>query len=84
MNTARQRCLLRSALCLVLAPAAAGAQARVAGDIGRVFGQPDTRERFAALGIDPCLLSQDEFTALVRADVERIGRLIRDAGIKAE
>lgn len=58
--------------------------ARVAGDISRVVRQPDTRERFAALGIDPYLLSQDEFTALVRADVDRIGRLIREAGIKAE
>jgi tripartite-type tricarboxylate transporter receptor subunit TctC len=57
---------------------------RIAADIGRVVQAPEARERFAALGIDPYLLPSREFAALVRADVDRIGRLVREAGIKSE
>ena len=51
-----------------------------AGLIERLDGD----ERFAALGLDPYVLSPKEFAALVRADVDRIGRLVRETGIKAD
>ncbi len=57
---------------------------RVASEIGRIVQLPDTRERFATLGLDPYVLTPKQFAAMVRADVERIGRLVREAGIKPE
>ncbi|MBC7780905.1 MAG: tripartite tricarboxylate transporter substrate binding protein [Proteobacteria bacterium] len=57
---------------------------RVAADIGRVVQQADAKERFATLGLDPYVMSPKAFSALVRADVERIGKLVRETGIKAE
>ncbi|MFN0162187.1 MAG: Bug family tripartite tricarboxylate transporter substrate binding protein [Burkholderiales bacterium] len=45
---------------------------------------PDLRERFAAVGADPYALSAREFGAMVRQDVESLGRVIEAAGIKPE
>jgi len=50
----------------------------------RTVASPDVRERFAAVGADPYTVSPREFSELVRADVERLGRMMAAAGIKAE
>lgn len=57
---------------------------RLAGEIAKVVNAPATRERYASLGLDPLLSSPAEFAERVRSDVERIGRLVREARIKAE
>jgi tripartite-type tricarboxylate transporter receptor subunit TctC len=45
---------------------------------------PDTRERFAALGGEPASSTPDQAAEFLRAEHVRWGRVIRDAGIKAE
>jgi len=50
----------------------------------RTVASPEVRERFAAVGADPYTVSPREFSELVRADVERLGRMMAAAGIKAE
>lgn len=57
---------------------------RVAADIAKVVTGGEAKERFGVLGLDPYVLSPAAFEALVRADVERIGQLVRATGIRAD
>jgi len=50
----------------------------------RAVAAPDVRERFTAVGADAYSVSPREFADLVRADVERLGKMMADAGIKGE
>jgi tripartite-type tricarboxylate transporter receptor subunit TctC len=51
---------------------------------GRAVASPDVKERFTAVGADSYSISPKEFADLVRADVERLGKMMADAGIKGE
>ena len=57
---------------------------RLRGETERAVADPRIQERFAALGIDPWYKSPAEFTAAIRTEIVRIGKLVREAGIKAE
>lgn len=57
---------------------------RMAADIAKVVTGGEAKERFGVLGLDPYVLSPAAFAALVRADVERIGQLVRATGIRAD
>jgi tripartite-type tricarboxylate transporter receptor subunit TctC len=50
----------------------------------RAVAAPDVRERFTAVGADAFANSPREFTELVRADVERLGKMMAAGGIKPE
>jgi tripartite-type tricarboxylate transporter receptor subunit TctC len=50
----------------------------------RAVASSDVRERFTAVGADAFAASPREFAELVRADVERLGKMMAAAGIKAE
>jgi len=45
---------------------------------------PDMRARWAELGFQVAANSPEEFTAILYADLERIGRIVKGAGIKPE
>jgi tripartite-type tricarboxylate transporter receptor subunit TctC len=45
---------------------------------------PDTRERLAGGGFEPVASTPAAFAALIRNDMTRWSKLIRDAGIKPE
>jgi len=45
---------------------------------------PDTRKRLDAQFVDPLILTQAEFAALVKADAIKWERIVREAGIKLE
>src|SRR4051812_12689150 len=45
---------------------------------------PDVRKRLVALGGEPGALTSEQFGAMNRADFERFGKLVREAGIKIE
>jgi tripartite-type tricarboxylate transporter receptor subunit TctC len=57
---------------------------RLHAAIVKALAAPDVRERLDALGFEPCSTASDAFAAKVKADIERWGKVIRDAGIKAE
>ena len=44
----------------------------------------DVRQRFGELGYEPIGDSPEQFAATIRADIEKFGRVIRTAGIKAD
>ena len=50
----------------------------------RAVATPEVRERFTAVGADAYSSSSREFAEMVRGDVERLGKMMTAAGIKAE
>jgi tripartite-type tricarboxylate transporter receptor subunit TctC len=46
--------------------------------------QTDTRERFAALGLEPLSSTPQEYTAFVKTELEKIGRVVKAIGLQPE
>ena len=53
-------------------------------EIVRVLNSPEVRERFFKAGVEVVASSPDEFAALMKAETNRWGKLIREAGIRVE
>jgi len=70
----------------LVAPAAtpAATVARVHADVVRVLKDPAIAERLSGMGATAIGNTPEEFGAVMRADSEKWGRLIREAQIKAE
>lgn len=58
--------------------------ARISADIARVVRLPDVKERMANQGIDPVGSTPEEHLAYVKAEFVRIGRVAREANIRAD
>jgi tripartite-type tricarboxylate transporter receptor subunit TctC len=58
--------------------------ARLHGDLVRVGRLPDVRERLHGLGFEIVGSTPEEFAALIKEDYARMGKLVREAGIRAE
>ena len=50
----------------------------------RISQLPDTRERLNAVGFDVIGSTSETFAALIKNDIARLGKVIRDAGIRAD
>ena len=59
-------------------------QERLRGELAKVIAQPDLQEIFRKAGGKPMLLNAEQTRALVKRDVERWTKLVKDIGIKAE
>jgi tripartite-type tricarboxylate transporter receptor subunit TctC len=57
---------------------------RLHAELSKALALPDVRSRFTSLGGEPGALSIQQFTDMNRADYERSGKLIREAGIKID
>jgi len=57
---------------------------RLHAELAKALARPDVRARLTGLGGEPGAMSAVEFSAMNRAEFERYGRLIREAGIKIE
>ena len=57
---------------------------RLHTEISAVLNEPDVRERFSVLGIDPVGNTPAEFSAQIRADMIRWQRVVEQGKIKAE
>jgi tripartite-type tricarboxylate transporter receptor subunit TctC len=68
----------------LLAPAGTPAPviAKVHDEIARIAAQADMRERLAQLGLAVMVSSPDEFAAVIRADIAKWAKVIKDANIK--
>ncbi len=58
--------------------------ARLSEETRKALAHPEVRASFAAQGVDPAGNTPDQFSAFVRDEHAKWGRVIRDAGIKAE
>ena len=59
-------------------------QQRLHTETMKILAMPDIRQKLQALGGEPGTLSAAEFAAMNKADFERFGKLVKDAGIKSE
>jgi tripartite-type tricarboxylate transporter receptor subunit TctC len=59
-------------------------QERLRSELVKIMAQADLQENFRKAGGKPLTLNADQTRALVRRDVERWTKLVRDIGIKAE
>ncbi len=50
----------------------------------RALHSPDVAARFSEQGLDIVTCSPEELRALIRSDAERLGRIVREAGVKVE
>lgn len=57
---------------------------RLHAEIARILKMPDVARRLTELGLDLSGMSPAELGAVVRADVPRLGKVVRDSGAKAE
>jgi tripartite-type tricarboxylate transporter receptor subunit TctC len=46
------------------------------------LNQPDVRERFLNLGVETVGSTPEQFAAVIRADIARMAKVIKDAGIR--
>jgi tripartite-type tricarboxylate transporter receptor subunit TctC len=70
----------------LLAPAGTPAElvARIQRDAARVVNQPETRERLISMGVDIIASTPEEFGTFLRSEIARYGKVVKDAGLKAE
>jgi tripartite-type tricarboxylate transporter receptor subunit TctC len=57
---------------------------RLHQEIVKILDEADTKERLAAIGLDPVGDSPEQFSALLKIEMEKWTRIIRAAKIKAE
>ncbi len=56
--------------------------ARLNQEVVRVLAQPEIKARFLGSGVETVGSTPEEFGATVRAEMNRLGKVIRDAGIR--
>jgi tripartite-type tricarboxylate transporter receptor subunit TctC len=57
---------------------------RLNAALRKALQSPEVRQAFARLGADPATGSPSEFASLIGQDVQRLGKLVRSANIRAE
>ena len=57
---------------------------RLYTEIAKILKSPDIQKRFGELGLDASGMSPQELAALVKSDVPRLGKVVRDSGAKAD
>ena len=71
----------------IVAPAATPREivGRLASEVRTAVADPVVRERLAAISMEPALdSSPEQFSSLIRAELERWAKFVRDAGIRAD
>src|SRR3979490_3312703 len=53
-------------------------------EIAKAVAQPDLKERLAVLGFKPVANTPDEFGARIRLEIEKWGKVVRDAKLRIE
>jgi tripartite-type tricarboxylate transporter receptor subunit TctC len=70
----------------LLAPAGTPANlvAKINADVNEILKRKDVAESFGAQGAEPYLTSPEEFTRVLRADIEKWGKVVKESGAKIE
>jgi tripartite-type tricarboxylate transporter receptor subunit TctC len=71
----------------IVAPAGTSREivAKIAGEITKITSLPETKERFASMGMDAVDQGgPEEFGALIRSELVKWGKVVREAGIRAD
>ena len=75
-----------SAKAGIVAPASTPAAIinRLNQEIVRVLKQTDVKEKLFDLGVEAVSTTPQEFAAMIKSEVTRMGKLISDSGIRAD
>ena len=57
---------------------------RLNTELGRVMHAPELRERLATIATDPVTGTPEEFADLIRLEITKWGKVVREAGLKAD
>jgi tripartite-type tricarboxylate transporter receptor subunit TctC len=57
---------------------------RISAEVATLVAMPDTREKLDAQGFEPFYNNPEQTAALLKADIARFAKIIKDANIKAE
>ena len=57
---------------------------RLNQDTVKLLAQEDAKQRFLSVGVEPSSNSPEEFTAMIKANMAMLGKVIKDAGIRNE
>jgi tripartite-type tricarboxylate transporter receptor subunit TctC len=57
---------------------------KLSQEIARILQMPDVRETLLTMGADPFVSTPQQFAALIKVDLVRYGKLIKDTNIKLE
>ena len=52
--------------------------------VAKTMATPEVREKFISMGADPLIMSPEEFTAFIRADIEKWAKVARAANVKVD
>nr|AIA11328.1 Tripartite tricarboxylate transporter family receptor [uncultured bacterium] len=56
---------------------------RISDEIRKLVAKPDTKEKLNAFGSEPFYNDPEQTAALIRADIAKYGKIIKDANVKA-
>jgi len=57
---------------------------RVNGELVKVVNSPEIREFFATQGATPIASTPEQFAAHMRADIVKLGKMVKASGAKAD
>jgi len=58
--------------------------AKLHGELTRILQLPETRERLAAIDFEPVGNSPEEFGAIIRKEVVRWAKVVKESGAKLD
>jgi tripartite-type tricarboxylate transporter receptor subunit TctC len=56
----------------------------LAREIAKAVARPDVKEKLATLGFKPVANTPDEWTARIKLEIEKWGKVVKDAGLRIE
>jgi tripartite-type tricarboxylate transporter receptor subunit TctC len=74
------------AMAMLVAPAGTppAIVQRLHAEVDRIVKQPDVRERFAKLGIEPGNMSSREFADFQKAEIAKWSKVVKEAKLKVD
>ncbi len=57
---------------------------KLSAEVAKILATPDTKEKLLAQGLEPFISSPDQLAALMKADMAKWGKVIKDANIKMD
>lgn len=57
---------------------------RLHAEIAKYLKTPEIQKRFGDMGLDPSGMAPQELAAVIKSDVPRLGKVVRDSGAKAD
>ena len=57
---------------------------RLYTEVAKILKEPDVTARLAELGADPGGMPPDELAALIRTEIPRLGKIVKESGAKVD